>query len=73
MSRVTTALTNIVFARKYTLRFLDALPDADWFRMPPGGVTHVAWQVGHLAFAEYRLALERIRGPRPDDANLLSE
>jgi hypothetical protein len=71
--RVQTALTNIVFARNYTLRFLDALPAADWFRMPPGGVTHVAWQVGHLAFSQFRLALERIRGSRPDDANLLSE
>src|SRR5687767_13034970 len=41
--------------------------------MPPGCITHVAWQVGHLAFAEYRLALERIRGPKPDDANLIAE
>jgi hypothetical protein len=73
VSRVQTALTNIVFARKYTLRFLDALPVADWFRMPPGGVTHVAWQVGHLAFAQYRLVLDRVRGPKPDDANLIGE
>lgn len=72
VSRVQTALTNIAFARRYTLRFLNELPAADWFRMPPGGVTHVAWQVGHLAFAEYRLALERIRGPKRDDVNLLS-
>jgi hypothetical protein len=73
MPRVQTALSNLVFARKYTLRFLDALPVADWFRTPAGGVTHVAWQVGHLAFAEYRLALERIRGQRPEDANLIAE
>jgi hypothetical protein len=33
----------------------------------PGGVTHVAWQVGHLAMAELRLGLQRIRGPRPID------
>lgn len=72
-ARLQTALTNIAFARSYTLRFLNALPTADWFRMPPGGVTHVAWQVGHLAFAEYRLALLRIRGPEPDDANLIAE
>jgi hypothetical protein len=24
-------------------------------RQPPGGVSHVAWQVGHIAFSEYRL------------------
>ena len=73
VSRVQTALTNIVFARKYTLRFLDALPTADWFRMPSEGITHIGWQVGHLAFSQYRLALERIRGPKPDDTNLFSE
>jgi hypothetical protein len=73
MSRVAPILANIVFARGYTLRLLDSVPVADWFRMPPGGVTHVAWQVGHLAMAQYRLALERVRGARPGDANLISE
>src|SRR4051812_30241042 len=64
------ALDQIAFARRYTLGLLQDLDAADWFRMP-AGVTHVAWQVGHLAFAQYRLALERVRGPRPDDAELL--
>ena len=71
MSRVETALANIAFARAYTLRLLDRVPPADWFRMPPGGVTHVAWQVGHLAMAQFRLVMERVRGPRPDDADLM--
>ncbi len=71
--RLQIALENIVFARGYTRRRLDPFPVADWFRMPPGGVTHVAWQVGHLAMAEYRLVLDRVRGRRPDDANLISE
>jgi hypothetical protein len=70
MSRLQTALANIVFARDYTLWLLDATPAADWFRMPPGGVSHVAWQVGHLAIAQYRLVLDRVRGPRPDDDDL---
>src|SRR5262249_36757493 len=43
------------------------------FRQPPGGVSHIAWQVGHLAFAEYRLGLWRIRGPQPQDVELISE
>ncbi len=73
MSRLRAAIDNILFARGYTLRFLDALPESDWFRMPPGGVTHVAWQVGHLAMGQYRLALDRIRGARPEDANLITE
>ena len=73
MSRLRLALEQIVFARNYTIRLLDHTPVADWFRQSPGGVSHIAWQVGHLAFAEYRMALERIRGPRPQDADLISE
>lgn len=71
--RIQTVLTNIVFARNYTVWLLDSIPLSDWFRMPPGGVTHIGWQVGHLAFAQYRLVLDRVRGPRPDDAELNPE
>ena len=46
-------------------------PD-QWFWQPAGGVTHLAWQVGHLAMAQYRLSLERIRGIRPGDNDLIS-
>jgi DinB superfamily len=67
------AIDQIVFARDYTVRLLDQTPTAEWFRQPSEGVTHIAWQVGHLAMAEYRLALERIRGPRPQDADLISD
>lgn len=55
------AVEQIRFARTYTLGLALDVDPADWFRMP-GGVTHIAWQLGHLATAEYRLALERIRG-----------
>jgi hypothetical protein len=72
MSRLRLAVEQIVFARNYTVRLLDQTPAADWFRQPPGDVSHVAWQVGHLAFAQYRMALERIRGPQPQDAALIS-
>lgn len=70
-TRIAIAVTNIEFGRRYTLRFLDTIPESEWFRMPTEGVTHVAWQVGHLAMAQYRLAFERIRGPRPEDAELI--
>ena|SRR5437660_9594726 len=73
MSRLQLAIEQIVFARNYTLRLLDKTEAADWFRQPPGGVTHIAWQVGHLAMAEYRLVLERVLGPRANDAELISE
>jgi hypothetical protein len=72
MSRLQLAIGQIVFARNYTLGLLDQTPTADWFRQPPGGVSHVGWQVGHLAFAEYRLALWRVRGPQPNDEALVS-
>jgi len=67
------AVEQIAFARAYTERLLDAIDPADWFRVPPGGVSHVAWQVGHLAMAQYRLGLERLRGRQPGDEVLISE
>jgi hypothetical protein len=73
MSRLQLAIEQIVFARNYTIRLLDQTPMADWFRQPPAGVSHIAWQVGHLAMAQYRMALERIRGTRAEDAELISE
>jgi hypothetical protein len=72
MTRLELAIEQIAFARRYTLGLLEKTGPDDWFRQPPGCVTHLAWQVGHLAMAEYRLALERIRGPRPEDGALIS-
>ena len=72
MNRLQTAIDRIQFSRQYTLRLIDGLEPADWFRMPAEGITHVAWQVGHLAMAEHRLALDRIRGEKPDDARMIS-
>src|SRR5947208_5071025 len=71
MSRLRDALDRIAFARTYTTGLLDTIDPADWFRTPAEGVTHVAWQVGHLAFAQYLLCLKRVRGPRPDDEALI--
>jgi hypothetical protein len=73
MTRLELGVGQIVFARNYTLELLDQTPTAEWFRMPPGGVSHVGWQVGHLACAEYRMTLWRIRGPQPQDSDLISE
>lgn len=73
MSRLQFAIDQIVFARHYTVRFLKETPEAEWFRITPGGISHVAWQVGHLAMAEYRLSMLRIRGPQPHDGEVLPE
>jgi uncharacterized damage-inducible protein DinB len=73
MSDLQIALEQISFARQYTLRLLDTIDPAQWFRQPSEGVSHIAWQVGHLATAEYWLALERIRGRRPEDEGLIPD
>jgi hypothetical protein len=69
--RLQLLVDRIRFAREYTLGLLNDFHDDEWFAMP-GGITHVAWQAGHLAFAEYRICLARIRGERPEDAQLIS-
>lgn len=65
------AIGQIEFARRYTLELLDATPRERWFEIPSGGVTHVAWQVGHLAVSQYGLLMFRIRGRRPEDLDLI--
>ncbi len=58
-------------ARLYTKDLLGHIDQKDWFRQPTEGVTHVAWQVGHLAVAQYGLGLKRVRGEKPEDADLV--
>ena len=66
------ALRQLEFARAYTQSVLAAIDEAEWFTMPPGCPTHVAWQVGHLAMAEYGLCLFRQRGRLPIDQELMT-
>lgn len=65
------ALDQIKFARDYTLSLLADIDDAEWFVMPAGVPTHIAWQVGHIAMAEYGLALFRQRGRQPLDLEMM--
>jgi hypothetical protein len=69
--RLEAAIDQIRAARRFTLKTLEQVPEENWFVMP-GGVTHVAWQVGHLAIAQYRLCLVRLRGDQPGDATLIT-
>lgn len=71
-TRFEIARQQIDFARRYTLALIADVADDDWFRMPAGIHTHVGWQIGHLAVAEYGLCLFRLRGRREGDAELLS-
>ncbi len=66
MSRPVSALAAMRFARGYTSHLLDSIPASRWFERA-GGVSNVAWQVGHLAVAQLNLGLIRVRGPLPID------
>ena len=69
--RLDLACQQIAFARRYTLELLEDVEDSDWFRQPNEGVTHLAWQVGHLAMAEYALTMIRVRGKEPEDEEII--
>lgn len=65
------AIEQIRFARWYTTELLSDIPPAEWFLLPAGAATHVAWQIGHLAFAQYALCIMRQRDERPEDEKLI--
>jgi hypothetical protein len=71
MSRLRIALDQIIGVRRYTLGLLNSIDEKDWFRMPAPAVSHIAWQAGHLAVAQYRLLIEFIRGTRPSDEEVI--
>jgi DinB family protein len=66
------AIQQIQFARQYTLSLLGDIDPREWFAMPSGCPTHLGWQVGHLAMAQYGLCLFRIRGRQETDAELMT-
>ncbi len=68
MRRAEQLAESIGRARDYTNHLLAATPTSDWFRMPQEPVSHIAWQVGHLAFAQYRLAARSVAASGPGDS-----
>ena len=71
-ARLELAGQQIEFARQYTLGLLEDIDQAEWFVQPGGTTTHLAWQIGHLAMAEYGLCLFRQRGRQPVDTELMT-
>lgn len=63
----------IAAARAYSTQLIGHVEPADWFRMPAEGVSHVAWQIGHLYVAQYRLAVLRVRGASREDAEFVGD
>jgi len=72
LSRLELVIGQLRFAREYTQSLIADLEPSDWFRQPTEGVSHVAWQVGHLAMAQYGLCLFRMRGRADIDHDLMS-
>jgi len=72
MSALELARQQIVFARGYTHSLLADVLDELWYVQPQGCPTHIAWQVAHLAMAQYGLTLLRMRGKEPSDQELIS-
>jgi len=82
--RLLVAVKNMEFVRRYTISLLEDLEPDDWYWTPkasaslgspdsPGFVTHIAWQAGHIAMAQYGLTLYQQRGRvREVDAELMS-
>ncbi|MEK6270466.1 MAG: DinB family protein [Planctomycetales bacterium] len=66
-------LQQIRTAREYTLSLLEDLQPEDWYQMPSPPISHIAWQVGHIAMAQFRLCLERLRNLQPGDWDLISK
>ncbi len=64
-------IQQLEFARRYTLELIESVPGELWLSIPPGGHTHMTWQVGHLAVAEYGLLLFRLRGRGENDKELV--
>ena len=73
MSHLKFLIDQIDLSRKYTEDLLNNIEPGDWFRIPTDGVTHIAWQVGHLAIAQFNLAVVRTRGRQPGDDEIIPE
>ena len=69
--RLQIAKNNLASAREYTMTLLDGLEEDQWFWTPEPSVSHIAWQVGHLAMAQYGLTLFRQRGRTDIDGSLI--
>ena len=65
------ALAQMQWMRQYTLQLIESVPHDMWYAMPAGSTTHLAWQVGHLAVAQYGLMLFRQRGRVESDMELM--
>ena len=71
--RLELATRQIEFSRNYTQGMIADVEDDLWFQPLAECPTHLGWQVGHLAMAQYALTMIRLRGKEPEDEHILSK
>lgn len=67
MTLATMILEDLQQVRAYANDMLSHVDESLWFRQPTEGINHVAWQVGHMAIAQYSLCVKRIRDVSESD------
>ncbi len=65
------AIAQMRWMRSYSLQLIETIPHELWYKLTPGLPSHVAWQVGHMAVAQYGLMLFRQRGRVESDMELM--
>ncbi len=66
------AIQRLQRTRDYTNQLLAGVEENLWFIMPAGCPSHIAWQVGHIAMAQYAVCLMRVRDAQPGDREIMS-
>ncbi len=64
-------LAQMIWVRQYTLQLIQSVPDELWYVIPGSAPSHLAWQVGHIAVAQYGLMLFRQRGRAAGDMEIM--
>ncbi|HEX7010907.1 MAG TPA: DinB family protein [Phycisphaeraceae bacterium] len=73
MDELEFARQQIIATRRYTQKLLDITPADRWFSFPEPVHTHIAWQVGHLAMAQFRLCIYYVRPVLAEDQAVISD
>ena len=66
MNKIEFLCERLRVARGWTDGLLEDVEASAWFDMPAGGITHVAWQVGHLSSSQVALIHVRCFGKTHD-------
>ncbi len=66
--RVGLLLDQMDATRRYTHLVLEHVPAERWYDMPAAVGSHVAWQIGHIAWAQAKAVVGGVCGRGPCDA-----